>query len=447
MARIWVPAVSCPVCSYPNDASFAFCQQCGYVRRKESGVPDSQKVHLDLPAIDDRLETLRKIKSDKPYQKQKSSLLQEFERFLRSLPSPKSLMSATPQDITRFLIWKDKGGKTKVHLPQCRHFGVSGKARCPCPTRLAAGTVDNLVGKLRSIFIEVGRGDCWNDILGMGNPAAHHSVKQYLILMREEQAKARVCPKQAVPIFFEKMSKLCLYLRNLVFCKNASPVQRYLYARDLAFFCLDFYSGDRGSDLGRIFTKEIVSLPDGDGFLFRHTFGKTLRGGGKFNTFMIKKCPDPKTCPVANLSLYVKLCDLMSVNLREGYLFRVLNSKNAVSEDPFVGSAIANRLFLHLRSAGIYNGETMHSFRSGCSITLSLLGVPSEDVARHVGWSSIVTAEYYSQTGKVMNSDAVATSLAMSTGPTTEGGTPPACTVSRVFSEKNEMGNLSLAFP
>lgn len=447
MARIWVPAVRCPDCSYPNDASFAFCQQCGYVRRKESGIPDSEKVRLDLPAIDDRLEALRKIKSDKPYQKQKSSLQREFERFLRSLPSPKSLMSAAPQDITRFLIWKDQGGKTKVHLPQCRHFGVSGKARCPCPTRLAAGTVDNVIGKLRSIFIEAGRGDVWNDILGVGNPAAHHSVKQYLILMREEQAKARVCPKQAIPIFFEKMTKLCLYLRGFVFSKNTSAVQRYLYARDLAFFCLDFYSGDRGSDLGRIFTKEIVCLSDGDGFLFRHTFGKTLRGGGKNNTFMIKKCPDPKTCPVANLKLYVNLCDLMCVNLRDGYLFRVLNSKNEISADPFVGSAVANRLTLHLRSAGIYNGETMHSFRSGCSITLSLLGVPSEDVARHVGWSSVITANYYSQTGRVMNSDTVATSLALSTAPSPGGGAPLASVVSQAFSEKNEMRNLSLAFP
>ena len=142
--------------------------------------------------------------------------------------------------------------------------------------------------------------------------------------------------------------------------------------KGLSLFCLDFYSGDRGSDLGRIFTKEIVCLSDGDGFLFRHTFGKTLRGGGKNNTFMIKKCPDPKTCPVANLKLYVNLCDLLCVNLRDGYLFRVSNSKNEISADPFVGSAVANRLTLHLRSAGIYNGETMHSFRSGCSITLSL---------------------------------------------------------------------------
>lgn len=69
---------------------------------------------------------------------------------------------------------------------------------------------------------------------------------------------------------------------------------------------------------------------------------------------MIKECPDPKICPVANFNwplkrLYVKLCDLMCINLREGYLFRVLNSKREISEDPFVGSAMADRFTLHLR--------------------------------------------------------------------------------------------------
>lgn len=233
-----------------------------------------------------------------------------------------------------------------------------------------------MIRKLRSVFTEAGRGGDWNEVLCVGNPAAYHSVKQYLTLVREEQAKARVCSKQAVPIFFEKMAKLCSHLRGLIFSKTSSAVHRYIYARDLAFFCLDFYSGDRGSDLGRIFTREIFSLPDGDGFLFRHTFGKTLRGGGKCNTFMVKKCKDHIACPVANLELYVKLCDLMSINLRNGYLFRVLNSKNEISELPFDGSANASRLSSHLRSAGIYSGETVHSFRSGCSITLSLLGVP-----------------------------------------------------------------------
>jgi len=88
-------------------------------------------------------------------------------------------------------------------------------------------------------------------------------------------------------------------------------------------------------------------LPDGDGFLFHHTFGKTLRGKDT-NTFMVKKCRDPLFCPVANLRLSVDLCDLMSIDLIDGYLFRSTNKKGAVSNKPIIGSAIANRLSLHL---------------------------------------------------------------------------------------------------
>ena len=50
--------------------------------------------------------------------------------------------------------------------------------------------------KLRSIFIEAGRGDVWNDLLGVENQVAHHSVRQHFTLVREEQAKARVGKKK-----------------------------------------------------------------------------------------------------------------------------------------------------------------------------------------------------------------------------------------------------------
>ena len=95
--------------------------------------------------------------------------------------------------------------------------------------------------------------------------------------------------------------------------------------------------------MGRIFTKEIIALRDADAFLFQHTFDKTLRGKDS-NTFMVKKCRDLLFCPVANLRLYVDLCDLMSIYLRDGYLFRFTSKKGAVSNKPFNGSAIANRL-------------------------------------------------------------------------------------------------------
>ena len=81
----------------------------------------------------------------------------------------------------------------------------------------------------------------------------------------------------------------------------------------------------------------------------------------------------------------------------------------------------------------------MHSL-----ITLSLLGVPSEDVAGHVG--SVVFYRRYNQlllkTDKVMNSDSVAASLATSTAPRSIEVEPLASVVTRDFCEKNDMKNL-----
>ena len=201
--RIWRPAVPCPQCAYLNDDSFNFCQRCGF--RRDLVVVDNARdlVKIDLKDIEDRISELKEIRSNKPYEKQKSSTHRELVRFLASLPTPKSLPSASPGDIQKFLVWKDKSGRTKVHQMSCPQAGQTRPSSCSCPTRLAAGTVDSLLGKLRAIFAEAGLGGEWDDRLGIGNPVSHPSIKNYLKLIKEEQAKARVCPKKAVPCFLK----------------------------------------------------------------------------------------------------------------------------------------------------------------------------------------------------------------------------------------------------
>ena len=54
----------------------------------------------------------------------------------------------------------------------------------------------------------------------------------------------------------------------------------------------------------------------------------------------------------------------------------------------------------------------MHSFTSGCSITLSLLGASDDQVARHVGWKSVHMAQYPSQVLKVIELSLPASLLA-----------------------------------
>ena len=104
-----------------------------------------------------------------------------------------------------FLIWKDHAGRTKVHKSECQAL-VSPDMGCTCPKRLAHGTMDSLIGKLRAIFAEKGRGSEWHALLGVGNPAACHSVKAYLSDMREEQLKAKITPWQAEPFLLGNLA-------------------------------------------------------------------------------------------------------------------------------------------------------------------------------------------------------------------------------------------------
>ena len=47
----------------------------------------------------------------------------------------------------------------------------------------------------------------------------------------------------------------------------------------------------------------------------------------------------------------------------------------------------------YLKDAGLDGGETPHSLRAGCSITLELLGVSKFDIAKHIGWRSTSTVD------------------------------------------------------
>ncbi|RUA05683.1 MAG: hypothetical protein DSY43_04120 [Gammaproteobacteria bacterium] len=69
-----------------------------------------------------------------------------------------------------------------------------------------------------------------------------------------------------------------------------TPTQRFIIARDQAYFKTAFFSGDRPGDLGQIKVPEILRFPNDDGFLFSHVWGKTLRDGDE-NVFGIRRNP------------------------------------------------------------------------------------------------------------------------------------------------------------
>lgn len=368
--------------------------------------------------LDLRVDNL--LSSKTSYDRQKCSLKSELQRFL-TLSTKSSLTTATPRDICRFLVWKDRNGKTAVHAISCTCIGNTSPS-CPCPRRLAAGTVSSLVGRIRSIFKDLGKNSDWDELAGYGNPAASLMVQQYVKAIRREQSIGHVQVKQATPLFPDKLELIAQYIERQLSNTFRKPQDRYLLLRDQAFFKMQFFAGDRASDLGQMLTREIKRCPNSEGLLITHTWGKTCRMD-KVNSFALQPCVREILCPVKALDFYIDGARQMGIDLRQGYLFRpvaVINKVAKVMDKPLSYSAVYERLKYYMTSLGIREGETPHGLRGGCAVLLSQMTDLGDEhkIMEHVGWFSNGTARHYSRSVARLDSTSVSHTLADHVGGT-----------------------------
>jgi len=137
---------------------------------------------------------------------------------------------------------------------------------------------------------------------------AHPCVKEYLKFVREEQAQQPLQLRQAVPLFYDKFTRLIFYLGGLIAEGSVlSPLNKYLLVTDVTIFVIDFYIGDRASDLGRLQADKLLRLRDREGFLLNFTFNKTRREG-QLRPFALLRIPNVPVCPVFWLIYYFAAC-------------------------------------------------------------------------------------------------------------------------------------------
>ncbi|VDI04715.1 Hypothetical predicted protein [Mytilus galloprovincialis] len=354
------------------------------------GPHTSDLMALDSNAMNDtnverRLRYLDSLVGSTSYNKKKLSLEKEFEKFLFGGEPVKCLKTASPLDVRRFMVMKDSRGKTQVHDLTCEFLGKLGIHSCQCPLRLAAGTVQSMLGQLKAIFESNGRGSEWNEITKIGNPVCSPEVDKYLHAIQFEQSKSHVVQKQAKPLFLDKLRSISVHIDDLL---------------------------DRANDLGLCISQEVKLLPNGDGFLFSHTVGKTL-GKGKVNEFSILRFDDTLICPVKALERYVEGARALGVDLRFGYLFRTLSkNRKDVTDNPVSSNAMYDRLRKYLKKLDIYDGETPHGIRGACAITLALSGGSTSDVMQHIGWSSSSSYQRYSRLSSMVGRGSVSSIMA-----------------------------------
>lgn len=177
--------------------------------------------------------------------------------FLSQLPHSPDFTVMTPQDVCRFLVWSDQFGKTQVHAVSCPFLGRMGVLGCACPTRLAAGTIQNMIQQMTEILRTHGRSRSWDAQLKVGNPCLSIEVKNYIKQCKEEQAKSHVLPKQAKPIFLRKIKSMTMYIDREFSRPDLSLREKFVLIRDQAIFKIQFYAGDRISDVCNILSQEV----------------------------------------------------------------------------------------------------------------------------------------------------------------------------------------------
>ena len=345
------------------------------------------------------------------YEIQKSRLSGDFCAFLAAhaaLPPPHgtapSPASATPDDIGKFLFWRDSRGRTQIHKQGCGHLGQAGLHACGCRVGLAAGTIDSMIGKLRAYFNSCGHINAYSPFDSKSNPCNSKFVKDWLKSAYKEQRIARVTPHQAPPFFSTHLRLLAVEInRRIDSLSSSAPLfpEKFCLFRDRCFFLIQWFAGDRAGDLGNAVGKEVARHNTG-ALLLKHTIGKTIRQSGS-QVLIVPHIPeDPLVCPVKAFEDYTSLCLLHGVDLKQGYLFPPLRQprRDGINDSPFSSANATKRLRLYLPEE-ILPRVSAHGARAGCAVTLLLLGASKEETMDHCRWASDRVFRRYHQILKV----------------------------------------------
>ena len=132
----------------------------------------------------------------------------------------------------------------------------------------------------------------------------------------------------------DELSQLTAHIDRNLQSTTITPTQRFILARDQAYFKAVFFSGDRPGDMGQVKVPEILRFPNDDGFLFNHVWGKTLRNGDS-NVFGIKRNPQSRICPVQGIEQYMEVAQQLKIDLTRGYFFRPTTPQGGCLRCPF----------------------------------------------------------------------------------------------------------------
>jgi hypothetical protein len=265
-------------------------------------------------------------------------------------------------------------------------------------TSPAASSLRGFATALEHLFSVHGRSGEWGLTAPYNNPCLSTLVADYLRGLGRHVRAHGPRPVAAYPL---SIFKLTVLIDQLDFDRQRmvqesgvthgpstyARVRYVLKERDAVLFLYLYASMQRGGEGAAIGLGNLSfpgspypSLVLGDARLLTADFIRvhpprlktSLGGPPPPSTYMdIPRADDARYCFMRRLHLFMATCSLMGVPLTApaGPLFRPMGvlSRTTLSEESLTTSALLATLVKALKAAGIYEGESTHSFRRGAS--------------------------------------------------------------------------------
>lgn len=423
--------VLCLACYGKNDQDFRFCKFCAM--QAGEGCPGGlgQRV-LGTEKVIDTLEEevarererFGEYRANKSTNKRSMVVTRLFEEFIHSrglhkhrtagkTPLTFSILEADDTDVLEFLMFKNVSGtgKTFVHSQGCEHLGsyqeFDGCKEMGCGKFHAAESMrSGTVSMLRKGLTTLGLIGEWDPERAVGNPVSSIAVKQYQLMLKEEQARAGVTQKQADLLMREDVVKLLQRMSAWLMNPTLSQDERYEMMRDMAFIAVVCATGKRCDDLTNLLISQMVRFPDGKGIMFGFQFGKTLRDGSRHMFGLRQDDITPEICTVRLMDDLDEFASKVGIK-REGNRFftKIKNGKRILEKIPT--DYMTERLRKHMKRAGMEVDQgrlsvSIHSLRSGGPLTKMLEGDSLKKVMFEAYWKNPKTAWKYIKLLEVM---------------------------------------------
>lgn len=283
------------------------------------------------------------LKTTKETNESRKRTFDEYQRFLAQNPFGLTVGTASPEDVAAFIHsdWiPNHSGNCRTILPQTGRPVASASA--------VRGVVKDISKSYRLLGFE-----------GESNPARSELVKFYRDGYGSMLHHHGVKVKRAKVFSEEKLNALVDFLTTKL--GEAGGIEKCVLAMDRTAVLYLWETLARGKECGEI-RQDQIDVAEGTVY---PGWTKTVRQEPSARIELAVPGATDRLTFLQSASELVRVLSDQGIEIGEtGFLFRALNrSRNGFDEKPITSSALRKRIQKRLQEAGLFEGETLHSFR------------------------------------------------------------------------------------